>query len=99
MPSQKPRITIKNGNARQRIMRCVAILFLLYTGVDLANPQICGEENIGVAAASEVSVLNHCPTDSSVSVSPFYGRQRDLPPDKESADEDWFCCCAHIVLV
>ena len=80
-------------------MRCVAILFLLYTAVDLAYPQICAEENLSVAA-SHVSVLSAGQSNFTKSIRSFSaddGSQRNLPEDKEQADEDCFCCCAHIV--
>lgn len=100
MLNRKHMVKIKHGQARQRVMRCVAILFLLYTAVDLAYPQICSEENFGEIAASEISVFGASQSDvaaSILSVSAGKGSQRNLPQERESRDEDCFCCCAHIV--
>jgi hypothetical protein len=85
---------------KSRLVRCTAILFLLYTGVDIACPQICSEEVVSFAA-------NEAPLPESISTgkttvsvrasSDKEDSQRNEPTDQKSQDEDCFCCCAHVV--
>lgn len=84
------------GASRQRAMRCIAILFLLYTAIDLADPQMCSEEAISLTTA-QVSVARDSFKPTAVAISADDDSSRNQPAKHESQDEDCFCCCAHIV--
>ena len=96
MTSRLSMITFSRG----RLVRSVAILFLLYTGLDIACPQICSEEVVGFAA-NEVSLSQpDNEAKSTFSAQPSLDRQdsqRDGPTNQRSQDEDCFCCCAHVL--
>ncbi len=87
--------------AKGRLVRGIAIVFLLYTAVDIACPQLCSEELVNLAAANQTLVSGASspdPTSSAVlSVSVDNASHRNQPSKQESQDEDCFCCCAHVV--
>jgi len=88
--------------AKSPLARGIAILFLLYTGVDIAFPQFCSEKLISLAAANESSLSESnksaAVTREDVStVSVREDSQKNGPTDQKSQDEDCFCCCAHVV--
>lgn len=76
-----------------RTVRAIAVLFLLYTGVEITVPQFCSEA-LGAVSISE-------PTSDSTNVlvvsSTTHNSQEGLPSEQPSSDEDCFCCCAHVV--
>lgn len=85
------------GASRQRVMRCIAILFLLYTAADLTDPQMCSEEAVSLTTA-RVSISASGETKpTALSISSDEDSSRRQVPERESQDEDCFCCCAHIV--
>ncbi len=83
------------------LVRGIAILFLLYTGVDLACPQICSEEQVSLAAANQTLVSDASSVDPNnqtiLSASADETSHRNQPGKQESQEEDCFCCCAHVV--
>lgn len=89
-----------NDQRRRRIFRGIAILFLLYTGVDLFNPQLCSEE---AGLASPQRIARRASVDTSIAYLGAVERgtkesNDNQTPDKPvSQDEDCFCCCAHVV--
>ena len=83
-------------SSRRRVMRGIAVLFLLYTAVDLATPQLCSGEAISITTA-QVSVVRDNAKPAAVAISSEDHSSRNQPPKHESQDEDCFCCCAHIV--
>jgi hypothetical protein len=76
-----------------RIVRVIAVLFLIYTGVEITAPQFCAEAS-GAVSISEV-------TDGYATTLSVSGRtnsdQEELPSQQPCPDEDCFCCCAHVV--
>lgn len=81
-----------------RIVRAVALFFVLFTGADIAMPQyFCGGEEIGglpltsVIASTEAGESS---TDrSAIPEAPLPGQDSDQVPH----EEDCFCCCAHVL--
>lgn len=75
-----------------RMVRVIAVLFLLYTGIEITVPQFCGE-------ASEVLNISEAARENPglFVISPSDNNDNGLPSEKPSADEDCFCCCAHVV--
>ena len=88
-----------NGQLERQVFRGIAILFLLYTGADLLNPQLCAEDRGLVALHSIASrsvetqplaYASHLQQDAKDS-------ENNQSPDQPPQDEDCFCCCAHVV--
>ncbi len=87
-----------------RLVRAVAVFFLLYTAADIALPQyFCAGEAAGlpdVAVASTVSAGGaHNPADSDAAVSDASDSQPGRPEQEAPHEEDCFCCCAHVLTV
>lgn len=82
-------------------MRAVAILFLLYTGVDLASPQVCGEELLLVPANTPLTTVKAgipASTNQPIEINGTETDRREpLPKQPTDCDEDCFCCCAHVL--
>ena len=77
-----------------RVVRVIAILFLVYTGADLTVPEFCGEE-MGIprfvqATSPTVNGDAAFATDASES-------RQDSPSDRTHSEEDCFCCCTHVL--
>lgn len=85
---------------RSRLFRATALLFLIYTGVDLIFPQICCEEPVGAATtqsfapSGEVATVNRS-TVASFDISEETRNQQGS--EVPCRDEDCFCCCAHVM--
>jgi len=75
------------------MVRAIAVLFLLYTGVEITVPQFCSEAS-GVLSISEPASDS---TNLSVISPTTDNSQKGLPSEQRSSDEDCFCCCAHVV--
>lgn len=89
---------------KQKLFRGIVLLFLVYTGLELAFPQFCGEKSITILGSSGVLAAERLPSDKSASVSKSVTNSPEaaLPgipqEDREvPKDEDCFCCCAHVV--
>ena len=91
---------------KQKLFRGIVLLFLIYTAVELAFPQFCGERAISILGArSVVLAAEQLPIDQSSSSTPEIGTrnsestQPKAPPrdNGETDDEDCFCCCAHVM--
>lgn len=95
--------TNSRGNRHGLLVRVIAIFFLFYTGADIASPQLCSEELLGLS--SEVQAAEFTPVNTgsvqsiaTVTVSASEKSQKDRSSDQPSQDEDCFCCCAHVLL-
>ncbi len=82
-----------------RVIRAVAILFLLYTGGDILLPQyFCRGEEIGGLPLSTSVVIDKKSADThqafNVSSNPT---RPDEPHEQAPHTEDCFCCCAHVL--
>lgn len=78
---------------KHRLFRGVVLLFLVYTAVEFAFPQFCGERAFSIvgsttAASVRESGLQLSQRDSSESPRP----DNDLPDN-----DDCFCCCGHVM--
>ena len=71
-------------------MMAAAIFLLLFTAVDLAFPEACGEEQGSFPTMRSVSLAQPS------SASPMLQR---AAPEKESQPsiDDCFCCCSHLL--
>lgn len=83
-----------------RLVRAVAVLFLLYTGADLTMPQyFCGEELGGrpFASFSSDRTARRDDTPTRLASTPEAPRPYDSDSQAPHDDEDCFCCCAHVL--
>lgn len=91
-------------NRHGRLLRAVAVFFLLYTCADIALPQyFCAGEAAGlpdVVVASTASAAANANTlaDRGAALSDTKDSQ-PTQPDQQAPhdDEDCFCCCAHVL--
>ena len=93
---------LSNENARRRrFARAVAILFLIYTGFDLASPELCKGEALGDSGGKPVIVTtrrdaNHIIKTSNTVEQPT-SQDHNQTPEQPTSGEDCFCCCTHII--
>lgn len=84
-----------------RAVRAVAVLFLIYTGADLAMPQyFCGSEEMGGLSpnSSHINIARSERNEALVAaLTSSDESQPGQPSDEAPHDEDCFCCCAHIL--
>ena len=78
-----------------RVVRAIAILFLVYTGADLTLPEFCSEE-MCCPRFAEASLLTGIRSDAAFVTGTSEPRQ-DPPTERSHSDEDCFCCCAHVL--
>lgn len=85
-----------------RLVRVVAVFFLIYTGADILLPQyFCGGEEIGNLplqtrlATTDTGAVN---VDDAALIRTSNNSHQDQQPDREAPhEEDCFCCCAHVL--
>jgi hypothetical protein len=77
------------------IVRAVAVLFLLYTGIEITVPQFCSEAS-SVLSISKADVEKADVENGAARVFKSNRNQSELPSE-HSSDEDCFCCCTHVV--
>lgn len=91
------------GKRHGRVVRAVAVFFLLFTAADIALPQyFCGEEIGGLPLKSRAAAAG-ATGNREVGDSAFVSRPDNSRPDQPSDpqqdqhSEDCFCCCAHVL--
>ncbi len=95
--------TNSRGNRHGLLVRVLAIFFLLYTGTDIASPQLCSEELLGLSGevqAVELTPVNNGSAHSNAAVAVVTtpeNSQKDRSSNQSAQDEDCFCCCAHVL--
>ena len=85
---------------KRRIVRGLAVLFLLFTLVDIASPPACCENTELLSAARDNSaqlIAAAGEQDTSVPISSKSGSEQ--LPDKGCSDEDCCLFCAHMLPV
>ena len=78
-----------------RVVRVIAIMFLVYTGADLTVPEFCGEE-MGIPRFAQTASSTGVRSEAAFATDASESRQ-DLPPEPTHSDEDCFCCCTHVL--
>ena len=83
----------------ERWLKAVAILFLVYTGIDLVSCQVCCENvaglptEVALALSAERQMNESLAVISASSSEESQDDQRSSP----STDEDCFCCCTNVM--
>ena len=84
---------------QSQLLRVIAMLFLLHSGVDMLFPQLCNEEELSGASLS--STLLSSPNHGEVGKAFAAINSNEFPDDQRSdpqhRDEDCFCCCTHVM--
>jgi hypothetical protein len=82
-----------------QFVRVIALLFLAYTAIDIACPELCRGERTTLADEFGVAAtLSEAQQDSAGRISTAVTNKQDNEtPTEPCSDEDCFCCCAHIV--
>ena len=90
---------LPNRQLKRRLFHGIAILFVLYTAIDLANPQLCSDERGFLSARTAVQLLRNDITSAATSAaqSDLKNSTNDEVPDQPVHEEDCFCCCAHVI--
>jgi hypothetical protein len=78
----------------ERVVRVIAILFLVYTGADLTSPEFCGEE-MGIPSFAQTASSTGGRTDAASATDA--SESQDSPSEPIHSDEDCFCCCTHVL--
>jgi len=93
---------LSNENARRRrFTRAIAILFLIYTGFDLASPELCKGDALGDGGGKPVIVATRADAkqinETSNAIKPSTNQDQNEIPEQPDIDEDCFCCCTHVI--
>jgi hypothetical protein len=84
---------------KTQLLRVIAMLFLLHSGVDMLFPQLCNDEEIVGGSFSRTVIMSA----NEGEVMPAFvaddptGLPDDQRSDQQHRDEDCFCCCAHVM--
>lgn len=79
---------------KQSLLRGIALLFLFYTGVDLALTDYHRNEILDLNRAT----ISADSREDKLAVTALPSNPRDHSNDREAPrDEDCFCCCAHVL--
>jgi len=86
---------------RRRVIRVIAVLFLVYTAIDIASPYLCRGETLGDAGQRLIAVSapksNHSVGSSVARVEPSDQQPTNDPCEQPHDDDDCFCCCSHVL--
>jgi hypothetical protein len=91
-----------SSSRKRRLIRGIALLFLVYTAMDIASPELCrgetlgdsGQESIPVGAPRLIDELSA--TISCIEASD--SQRTNEPSEQPSGDDDCcFCCCSHVL--
>jgi hypothetical protein len=86
------------GSRRQRLARAIALLFLIYTAIDLAAPELCKGEGSAVCPGVQIVGTRRVEAASMGAVIECSGDLNQKEPAENSqGDEDCFCCCTHVI--
>ncbi len=87
---------------RNRLVRVVAVFFLIYTGADIMLPQyFCGGEEIGnLSLQMRISTIDTSDVNKNAGavISSSESSHQDRQSERDAPhEEDCFCCCAHVL--
>ncbi|HXQ72108.1 MAG TPA: hypothetical protein VN844_16555 [Pyrinomonadaceae bacterium] len=84
---------------QSQLLRVIAMLFLLHSGVDMLFPQLCNEEEPfgGNFSSTWLASTNDGEPGNAFAVHDTKGFPDDGRSDPQHTDEDCFCCCTHVM--
>src|SRR6266487_2075566 len=90
-----------SSGKKQRLLRGIALMFLIYTAMDLASPDLCRGEAIGDNPQGIVAEVRPRLIDNArQSVDRMEASDKEPtnePAEQPSDDDDCFCCCSHVL--
>lgn len=95
-------VSTTSSSGRRRFIRGVALLFLIYTAIDIAAPELCRGGTLGDSGQRSFAVNAPESTDdlglSEARIEPSHQPPTSNPSEPPSGDDDCcFCCCAHVL--
>lgn len=86
-----------NGFFSGRFARFIVIVFLVYAGIDITNPQLCSDEFAppSVLLASNVESVEEPSNEPSIQRAEDTEQQEQ--PSAPHSEDDCFCCCTHVL--
>ncbi len=94
---KRPATQLLNGFFNGRFARFIVILFLVYAGVDIANPQFCNDEFTPPPFVLALNAEPRAEEPSTVSIAGSEGTEQREQPSAPHSDDDCFCCCTHVL--
>ena len=84
---------------QSQLLRVIAMLFLLHSGVDMLFPQLCNEEEPfgGNFSSTWLASTNEGEPGNALAIHDSKGFPGDQRSDPQHTDEDCFCCCTHVM--
>jgi len=85
-----------NKFRRHPVIRAIALLFLVYTAIDIGCPELCRGEPLADDFTLTASTKSERETSQDVSIAGVNEQGKETPAEP-CGDEDCFCCCAHVI--
>jgi len=94
----------KRFGTRRRLIRAIALLFLVYTAMDIASPDLCRGKTPGDIGQGLLAIGSPQFIDNGSSTVPrieaLDNQSKHEPSEQPSDDDDCcFCCCSHVLPV
>jgi hypothetical protein len=90
------------SSSRKRLLiRGIALLFLIYTAMDIVAPNLCRGETLGDGRQGLIAVTSPPVTwdgnSSAARIGASDNRPTNEPSEQPTDDDDCFCCCSHVL--
>jgi hypothetical protein len=91
-----------SSTKKRRLIRGIALLFLVYTAIDIVSPELCRGEILGDSGqqpfASAPTRLIDGLSSTVFLIEAADSQRTNEPPQEPLGDDDCcFCCCAHVL--
>jgi hypothetical protein len=91
-----------SSSRKRRLIRGIALLFLIYTAMDIASPELCRGETLGDLGQTLVAMGSPQLLDNDSSNGPRIAASDNQPTNESSEqpsgdDDCCFCCCSHVL--
>ncbi len=95
-------VSKRGSPGKRRLIRGIALLFLIYTAIDIASPDLCRGETLGDIGQESIAAGELQSFDELGSTGCFIEAANSQPTNEPGqqplGDEDCcFCCCAHLL--
>ena len=86
---------------KRRLIRGIALLFLIHAAMDLAFPELCRGETLeddcqGLIAEATLQRIGIASTPVA-SIAASNKQRTNDPSEQPSGGDDCFCCCSHVL--
>lgn len=88
-------------DTKHRLIRGIALLFLIHAAIDLASPELCRGETLeddcqGLIAVATLQRIGNA-SSPVASIAASDQQNTNEPSEQPSGDDDCFCCCSHVL--